>query len=320
MPEAALAEDAPSDLEALRAEVAEGLARTPREITPRWFYDTRGSELFERITRLPEYYPTRTERALLERWMPEWIPATGARTLVELGAGSAVKTRVILDAMTQGGARAVYVPLDVSAEFGEASARELRAEYPTLEVIPTVADIGRDWTLPPGLPAPVLRAFLGSTLGNFEPEAAVELLRRVRRRMGEGDRFLLGVDLHKDTATLEAAYNDDAGVTAEFNLNALRVLNHELGTDFQPDAFRHRAFYNTELRRIEMHLVSDAPQTVHIPGVAPVRLAAGESIRTEISCKYDRETIAALLDAAGLHPERWATDDGLYALLLAAPA
>jgi L-histidine N-alpha-methyltransferase len=300
-------------------EVREGLSRPQKELPSKYFYDVRGSELFEEITRLPEYYPTRTERALLERWMPEWTAALRPRALVELGAGSAAKTRVVLDAMTAHGGTE-YVPVDVSADFLADTAEALRGEYPGLEVVPAVADISAEFELPAGLPEPTLFAFLGSTIGNFAPDEAAVLLRQVRRAMRPGDRFLLGVDLRKDPARIEAAYNDARGVTAEFNRNILRVLNREAGTDFDTDAFEHRAFYDREEHRIEMHLVAGAPQTVHLPGAGEVRFAAGESVRTEISCKHDRASVDALFAASGLAVERWETDpDGLYALVLGAP-
>lgn len=302
------------------ADLREGLSRPQKELPPKYFYDTRGSELFEEITRLPEYYLTRTERALLERWMPEWTAALRPRALVELGAGSAAKTRIVLDAMEAADRGATYVPVDVSAEFLADTAAGLRAEYPGLDVVPAVADITEDLDLP-GLPEPTLFAFLGSTVGNFAPGEAVALLRRVREAMRPGDRLLMGVDLRKDPARIEAAYNDAQGVTAEFNRNMLLVLNREAGTDFDPDAFEHRAFYNRDDHRIEMHLVASAPQTVHVPGMDPVRFAAGESVRTEISCKHDRASVEEMFSAAGLAVERWETDpDGLYALVLGSPA
>jgi L-histidine N-alpha-methyltransferase len=303
------------------AEVAEGLAAPQKELSPKYFYDHRGSELFEAITRLPEYYPTRTERALLTGWMPELMAQLGTRTLVELGAGNADKSRIILDAMRATGLGQVYVPIDVSATFLAQTAARLRREYPGLTVEPAVADIAEELNLPRQLPRPALFAFLGSTIGNFYPPAAIRLLSRVRAAMAPGDRFLLGVDLRKDIARIEAAYNDSQGLTAEFNRNMLLVLNHELGADFDPDAFEHRAFYDRVAHRIEMHLVSVRPQVVHLPGLEPVRFAAGESIRTEISTKYDRDSVAALFDAAGLAIEAWPRDpDTPFGLVLGVPA
>jgi len=300
------------------ADLRDGLSRPQKELPPKYFYDEHGSGLFEAITRLPEYYLTRTERALLGRWMPEWIGLSRPRALVELGAGGAGKTRIVLDAMTDTVGSAAYVPVDVSAGFLDAVAARLAGEYPTVDVLPLVADITADFALPDNLPRPTLHAFLGSTIGNFTPPEAVALLARVRRRMQPGDAFLMGVDLRKDPAVIEAAYNDAAGVTAEFNRNMLRVLNALAGADFDPYAFDHRAFYHRGLHRIEMHLDARTPQVVTIPGVGEVRVGAGESIRTEISCKHDRASVEAMLAAAGMRLAEWEMDtDGLYAILLA---
>ncbi|MGH7628936.1 MAG: L-histidine N(alpha)-methyltransferase [Gemmatimonadales bacterium] len=290
------------------AEVAAGLSAPQKELPPKYFYDHRGSGLFEEITRLPEYYLTRAERALLERWMPRLIPSLGTRALVELGAGSAEKTRTILDAMRAAGTAELYVPIDVSAAFLRETAERLRREYPGLTVTPAVADIADELSVPRALPAPALFIFLGSTIGNFYPPAAIRLLARVRAALRPGDRFLIGADLRKDPAVIEAAYNDAMGVTAEFNRNMLRVLNHELAADFDPDAFEHRAFYDREAHRIEMHLVARAAHRVRVPGIGEVRFAEGESIRTEISCKHDVASLAALFAAAGLRLDAWQTD------------
>jgi L-histidine Nalpha-methyltransferase len=302
------------------AEVAAGLAAPQKELSPKYFYDQRGSELFEAITRLPEYYPTRTERALLEGWMPELMAQLGTRTLIELGAGNAEKSRIILDAMRATGLAELYVPIDVSATFLSQTAAQLRREYPGLAVEPAIADISAELNLPRRMPRPALFAFLGGTIGNFYPPAAIRLLARVRAAMEPGDRFLMGVDLRKDIARIEAAYNDSQGVTAEFNRNMLLVLNHELGADFDPAAFEHRAFYDTVAHRIEMHLVSSRDQVVEIPGFGPVAFAAGESIRTEISTKYDRASVSALFDAAGLRIEAWPIDPATpFGLVVGAP-
>lgn len=301
-------------------EVADGLSAPQKELSPKFFYDHRGSELFEEITRLPEYYPTRTERGILEAWMPALIARLGTRTLVELGSGSAEKTRVILDAMRASGTAERYVPIDVSATFLSQTASTLRREYPGLAVEPAVADISEELNLPRRFPRPALFAFLGGTIGNFYPPAAIRLLGRVRAAMEPGDRFLMGADLRKDVARIEAAYNDSRGVTAEFNRNMLQVLNHELGADFDPEAFEHRAFYDGIAHRIEMHLVSTEPQTVTIPGIGEIEFAGGESLRTEISCKHDHESVAALFEPAGLRIEAWRTDpEGLFALVVGAP-
>jgi L-histidine N-alpha-methyltransferase len=303
------------------AEVAEGLSSPQKELSPKYFYDQRGSELFEEITRLEEYYPTRTERALLEAWMPSLIRRLGSRALVELGAGSAEKSRVILDAMRAAGTAELYVPIDVSATFLSQTAARLRREYPRLAVEPAIADISEDFDVPRRVPHPALYAFLGGTIGNFYPPAAIRLLDRVRASMERGDRFLMGVDLRKDVGRIEAAYNDARGVTAAFNRNMLLVLNHELGADFDPLAFDHLAFYEPVTHRIEMHLVSRGPQLVTVPGVGAIRFGAGESLRTEISCKHDRESVAQLFEAAGFEIEAWRTDrESLFALVVGAPA
>jgi L-histidine N-alpha-methyltransferase len=306
---------------AMIAEVREGLRRTPKEISPKYFYDHRGSELFEEITRLPEYYLTRAERAILESWMPSLIHELGIRTVVELGAGSGEKARFLLDALrAMPGEGGTYVPIDVSATFLEETARRLRESYPGLRVAPSVADITSELTLPRHLPGPRLFAFLGSTIGNFDPAAAARLLGGVRRAMRPTDRFLMGADLRKEVSTIEAAYNDAKGVTAEFNRNTLRVLNAELGADFEPAEFEHLAFYQRREHRIEMHLVSRRDQRVSIPGIGVIALARGESIRTEISCKYDFPTIETLFSAAGLRVDAWRTDPGeLFALVVGSP-
>jgi len=302
-------------------EVRDGLSRRHKELSPTLFYDRRGSELFEEITRLPEYYLTRTERAMLASRMPSVIARLGPRTLVELGAGSAAKTRLLLDAMRANGEPATYVPVDVSAEFLRDTAMALGTELPALRVVPVVADISVGLGLPRVLPRPVLFAFLGSTIGNFEDDAAIALLRRVREAMCPGDHVLLGIDLQKDVRVIEAAYNDAAGVTAEFNRNVLRVLNRELGADFAERDFAHRAWYNRVAHRIEMHLVSRRAMDVHIPHVGTVPFRAGESIRTEISCKYDRASVQRLFHEAGLSLDEWiANDNPAYALAIGSSA
>ena len=303
------------------ADVAAGLSAPQKELPPKYFYDRRGSELFEEITRLPEYYLTRTERGLLEEWSPELVAVIGPRALVELGAGSAEKSRIVLDAMRGAGLAEAYVPIDVSAAFLARTAARLRLEYPGLRVDPVVADIAEELALPCDVPRPALFAFLGSTIGNFTPSEAARLLARVRRVMHPRDRLLLGVDLRKDVARIEAAYNDSRGITAEFNRNMLLVLNRELGAEFDPDAFEHRAFYDSDAHRIEMHLVSLREQRVTVPGLGRVAFAPGESMRTEISCKHDRESVAALFGAAGLRPCRWREDpESLFALVVGEPA
>lgn len=294
-----------------------GLARPQKELPPKYFYDAHGSHLFAAITTLPEYYPTRTERTLLERHAAAIVAGSGARSLVELGAGNADKTRTLLRALAPG---ARYVPVDISAEFLHEAARQLRGEFPALRIDPVAADMTR---LPAGVrPAdgPVLFAFLGSTIGNFDEAEAVALLAGIRERMRAGDVLLLGADLVKDPAVLEAAYNDAAGVTAAFNLNVLTVLNRELGADFDLDRFRHLAFFDRDTARIEMHLLSLCGQTVRVPGVGDVRFARGETLRTEISCKYTQASLGRLLAAAGFRIGEWRTDPaGWYGLVSAHP-
>jgi L-histidine N-alpha-methyltransferase len=304
------------DLErsAVLRDVARGLAMQQKELDPKYFYDARGSELFELITELPEYYLTRAERVLLESEVPGLVAEMRPRSLAELGAGSASKTRIIIDAMQSAGSARQYVPVDVSADFLEGTAARLREVYTDLEIMTAVGDFSSELVLP-ALRKPTLFAFLGSTIGNFEEDAAGAILRRIARHMHRGDRFLLGVDLRKDVAVIEAAYNDDAGVTAEFNLNVLRVLNRELDSDFDLAAFAHRAFYNRALNRIEMHLDSLCDQVVSIPQLGEVRIARGESIRTELSCKYDKLQVERLFGRAGLRLDSWTTgSEELFAL------
>lgn len=309
----------PEDVEALRAEIREGLGRAQKVLPTKLLYDHRGSELFEEITRLPEYYLTRAEESLLRAEVPGWIEALRPGALVELGAGSAVKTRVILDAMGAAEGGRTYVPVDISGEFLGRTARELRQDYPDLRVAPVVADFTRPFPLPTGMRGPVLFTFLGSTIGNFPPAEAVDLLSAVAAAMDPRDRLLLGADLRKDVSVLEAAYDDAAGVTAEFNLNLLRVVNRDFGADFDLSAYRHRAVYDAREHRIEMHLVAVRRQTVRLPRAGSFDLAAGESIRTEISCKYDRSAVAETFSRAGLDLADWRSDaEGRFALALAA--
>jgi L-histidine N-alpha-methyltransferase len=301
------------------ADVRAGLLAPQKELPPTYFYDAYGSRLFDEITRLPEYYPTRAEHALLEARAGEIVEIAAPRALAELGAGTAAKSRILLRALTAKGA-AQYLPIDVDGETLHATAESLRRELPALEVVPIVADM-RDDVRAAGARHPLLYAFLGSTIGNLAPHAATDLLARIRRTLRPTDRLLLGVDLVKAVATLEAAYNDSRGVTAEFNRNVLRVLNRGLGADFDIAAFSHRAFYDQELRRIEMHLVARSAQRVHVPGMGTVAIAAGESIRTEISCKYDEPSVRELLAASGFSLAQWMTDaKRQFALVLAEPA
>jgi L-histidine Nalpha-methyltransferase len=298
-------------------EVHEGLSKTPKELPSKYFYDERGSELFEEITRLPEYYLTRAEREILVAHVPSLVETLRSRTLVELGAGSAAKTRVVLDAMRDAGWLDAYVPVDVSEEFLAETASRVRGEYPGLRVLPVAADLEASLDVGGTLRHPMLVAFLGSTIGNFDDRQAEALLRRVGALLGPFDRLLLGADLRKDTETLTRAYNDASGVTAAFNRNILWALNGALDADFRPAEYAHRAFYDERLHRIEMHLVARREQCVHIDGMHPVVIGAGEPIRTEISCKYDEAAIARLCANAGLDLEQWMTDaEGRFALAL----
>jgi L-histidine Nalpha-methyltransferase len=303
----------------MRADVRAGFALPQKELPPTWFYDERGSDLFEEITRLPEYYLTRAEHALLELHGATIAAAVSPGTLAELGAGVARKSRILIDAALRLRDQLTYIPVDVSAATLEAAAAELRREFSGLCVRPLVADVRAGVTLPEHA-TPLLYAFLGSTLGNFTDSAATQLLADMRSVLVGGGRILLGVDLAKDPAVIHAAYNDARGITAEFNLNVLRVLNRELGADFDLAAFEHRAVYDAQRRRVEMHLVSRFEQAVTVPGAGEYRFPAGESIRTEISTKYERDEVERLLRSAGLQLERWISDErDWFALVLAAP-
>lgn len=309
--------NAPADERMLR-DLRFGLSRAQKEIPPTYFYDAKGSALFDRITRLPEYYLTRAERALLERHSASIADAVRWRSLVELGAGSADKSRILIRALRARKTCDTYVPVDVDPVTLAATEAALRLEFPGLEVAPVIADMRFAYELPPATPRPILCAFLGSTIGNFAPAEAQQLLARLREQIGADGWILLGVDLVKDAKTLERAYNDADGVTAEFNINVLSVLNRELGADFDLAMFEHRAFYDPDLRRIEMHLVSRAKQGVTIPLVGEIELAKGETIRTEISCKYDRDAVEEMLRESGLELARWMEDSGRsFALALA---
>jgi len=305
----------------MRDDVRAGLLGAgQKELPPTYFYDAAGSKLFDEITRLPEYYLTRAERRLLEQCADEIVERSRARALAELGSGTSDKSRILLDALVAHGGR-TYVPIDIDGGTLRAAAELLTRRYPTLEVRPVVADMRDRVSVPWATERPLLYAFLGSTIGNFDAPEARALLARIRGGLGAADSLLLGVDLIKDVDRIEAAYNDRQGVTAEFNRNALRVLNAELGATFDVAAFEHRAFYDAGRRRIEMHLVARHAQCVLVPGVGAVRFRAGETIRTEISCKYDRQSAEELLAAAGWRLDAWLTDDAReFALILARPA
>ncbi|HYP55167.1 MAG TPA: L-histidine N(alpha)-methyltransferase [Solirubrobacterales bacterium] len=304
----------------MERDVRLGLSAEPKELPPKYFYDERGSLLFERITGLPEYYPTRTERWILAERSREIVAAAGQpATLVELGSGSATKTRHLLSAMRDSGCLATYMPLDISAEITEATATALVAEYPNLAVHGLVCDFEHDLDRIPAGEGSRLVAFLGGTIGNLYPEPRADFLRRVAALLRPGDHLLLGVDLVKDTARLEAAYDDSAGVTAEFNKNVLHVLNRELGADFDPARFQHVARYDSDAARMDIGLRSLVEQAVRIPALGlAVAFAAGETMRTEISAKFTRPTLEAVYREAGLTLVGWFTDPAEdYALSLA---
>ncbi|KQT89226.1 dimethylhistidine N-methyltransferase [Marmoricola sp. Leaf446] len=301
-------------------DVRAGLTAMPRTIPPKYFYDARGSLLFDEITRLPEYYPTRTERAILEEHAKDVALATEARSLVELGSGTSEKTRLLLDALRDTGTLETFVPLDVDPAILAEAAAAVAQEYPGVTVAPVVADFERHLTLLPRHPRRLL-AFLGSTIGNLDPDQRADFLGRVRATLVEGDAFLLGTDLVKAEDRLVAAYDDAAGVTAQFDLNVLRVLQRELGAELDPDAFEHRAVWVAEEERIEMRLESVRDQTIRIGALdLDVELTAGEQVRTEISTKFRREGVERELAAAGLRLTHWWTDAaGDFALSLSVP-
>jgi L-histidine Nalpha-methyltransferase len=307
-------------LAGLAEDVREGLSSPFKEIPPKYFYDERGSELFERITELPEYYPTRAERAILDRRANEIVAAAGPTTLIELGSGAASKTRVLLDAMRDAGSLETYVPVDISEEITRRVADELVAEYEGLHVHGVVSDYETHLERVPREEGALI-AFLGGTIGNFRPGPRRSFLARIASLMYPGDRFLLGTDLVKDVAILEAAYNDSAGITAEFNKNVLHVLNRELGADFDPDQFEHVAFFDAENEWIDIRLRSLAEQFIDLTGLdMRTHFARNEEMRTEISTKFTRERLEQSYVDAGLELVEWWTDpDDLYALSLARP-
>ncbi|CAM5322399.1 L-histidine N(alpha)-methyltransferase [Streptomyces canus] len=299
---------------ALRADVLKGLTHTPKTLPPKWFYDARGSELFERITELPEYYPTRAEREILVARSGEIAAATGARTLVELGSGSSEKTRYLLDALT---GLHTYVPVDVSESALTQAGHALIAQRPELSVHALIADFTGGLSLP-GTPGPRLVAFLGGTIGNLLPVERAAFLASVHALLSPGDALLLGTDLVKDENVLVRAYDDAAGVTAEFNKNVLTVVNRELGADFDSGAFDHVALWDADNEWIEMRLRSRTEQTVKVPALdLAVDFAADEELHTEISAKFRKEGVRAELAAIGLELAHWWTDsEGRFALSL----
>jgi L-histidine N-alpha-methyltransferase len=330
----------PADYRAasLRADALAGLTATPKSLPPKWFYDAQGSALFEKITELPEYYPTRAERAILRAVAPEIAALTGATTLVELGSGSSEKTRLLLSALRDAGTLRGYVPVDVSESALAAAGDALAAEYPGLAVHAVVADFEKYLGVPSDAGSgvtgngaagdggngdgPRLVAFLGSTIGNMVPDERAVFLRRVRAQLRPGDAFLLGTDLVKDPAVLVAAYDDSAGVTAAFNKNVLAVLNAELGADFDLDAFDHLAVWDAGREWIEMRLRAASAQRVRVADLGlTVEFAAGEQMRTEVSAKFREAGVRTELAAAGLAVRSWWTDPGgQFGLSVAVPA
>lgn len=298
--------------------VREGLSSPFKEIPPKYFYDEHGSELYERITKLPEYYPYRCEAQILDDRAAEIAAAARAGTLIELGSGAAAKSRVLLDAMRDAGTLEAYVPVDISEEITRRVADELIAEYPGMDLRGIVCDYETHLERIPR-PEGALIAFLGSTIGNFRPAARRSFLARVATLMYPGDRFLLGTDLVKDRAILERAYNDSAGITAEFSKNVLAVLNRELGADFDLASFEHVAFWDAENEWIDIRLRALREQLVELPELDMcVHFARNEEMRTEISAKFTRERIESNYADVGLELlEWWLDDEGLYALSLA---
>jgi L-histidine Nalpha-methyltransferase len=308
----------PGDLDdALRTDVRRGLTASPKVLPPKWFYDDHGCNLFDQITRLPEYYPTEAERAILRAEAAAIVAASGADTLVELGSGTSDKTRVLLDAFAAAGQLTRFCPFEISESTLRSAADSISREYPGVDVHAVVGDFERHLgRLPQG--GRRMIAFLGSTIGNFSPPERRRFLADLTSGMVPGDTLLLGTDLVKDVDRLEAAYDDAAGVTAEFNLNVLRVMNRELDADFDVERFTHVARFDHDEEWIEMRLRSQVDQTVEVRALGlTVGFAAGEDVRTEISAKFRRAGIEAELAAAGLHLDRWMTDPaGDFALSL----
>ncbi len=310
------------DESSLGDDVLDGLTRPFKELPPKHFYDQAGAELFDRICDLPEYYPTRAERAILMERAGEIAALTGAVEVVELGSGTAAKSRLLLSALAEAGTLRRYVPVDVTEATIRATGAALAAEYPGLEVHGIAGDFERHLCHVPAPTGPRIVAFLGGTIGNFTPGSRRHFLRGIGRLLGPGDVLLLGVDLVKDPARLEAAYDDDAGVTAAFNRNILRVVNRELGADFEPDRFDHVAFFDREHEWIEMRLRAQHRMTVHVADLGlTVEFAKREELRTEISAKFRPRRLTAELAAVRLVPVELYTDsDALFGLTLARPA
>ncbi len=302
----------------LADDVLDGLTRPFKELPPKHFYDARGAELFDRICELPEYYPTRAERAILEQQADVLAELTGAVELVELGSGTAAKTRVLLDALQAAGTLERYIPVDVTESMVRDCAEALTNEYPGLRVHGVIGDFERHLDCVPPAGGTRIVAFLGGTIGNFPPGSRRRVLRQIARLLGPSDHLLMGTDLVKDPSVLEAAYDDSQGVTAEFNRNVLCVLNRELQADFDPEDFEHVALFDEQNEWIEMRLRARREHTTLVRDLdLPVHFDAGEELRTEISAKFTRERLEGDLHASGLELARWLTDpDGLFALSL----
>jgi L-histidine N-alpha-methyltransferase len=299
---------ADSAFETLCRDVRDGLQSSPKSLPPKWFYDSVGSDLFDQITRLPEYYPTRAEAEILRSRAAEIASVTGADTLVELGSGTSEKTRVLLDALREGGALRRFVPFDVDASMLSAAGSAIQREYPGVEIAAVCGDFEEHLAkIPSG--GRRLFVFLGSTIGNLVPVARGEFLAALAAVLQPGDSLLLGTDLVKDTNRLVRAYDDTAGVTAQFNRNVLAVINRELNADFDVDAFRHVASWNAVEERMEMWLRSERAQRVRIAALnLTVDFAAGEQVLTEVSCKFRSDAVADELAQAGLRLTGWWTD------------
>jgi L-histidine Nalpha-methyltransferase len=301
-------------------EVSEGLIAHPKRLPPKLFYDAEGSVLFEQITETAEYYPTRTERCILQQFAGEMVEQAGNNlTLVELGAGSARKTRLLIEALLRRQLRLDFYPVDVSPAALREAVGRLNGDFPNLHVSPITADYSHQLGPLKTLPGRKLSLFLGSTIGNFEPEEAVQFLTRLRRSLSTGDALLLGFDMRKDSSILHSAYNDRQGVTARFNKNMLARINRELGGQFDLDSFAHVAFWNRAKSRIEMHLESLAEQIVWIQDLArPFYFARGERIHTENSYKFSLQSIARLLQQTGLRMEKtWTDPQGWFSEVMA---
>ena len=297
-------------------DVLRGLAATEKSLSPKYFYDLRGSRLFDRITDLPEYYPTRTELAIMDDVMPDIAQSVGPQvSVIEFGSGSGLKTRRLLAGLED---PVSYVPVEISCDHLMAAARLIAAEFPAIEVLPVCADFTRPFELPDPerMPLRNLVYFPGSTIGNFARDEALQLLQVMHAEARPGGALLIGVDLRKDREILESAYNDSAGVTAEFNLNLLRRINRELGADFDLDNFEHRAVWNDSASRIEMNLVSRTDQSANVADTT-IRFTAGESILTEYSHKYDEAAFEEMADATGFEiGSVWKDSEALFSIQL----